>query len=376
MLYSVTHRRPCIFGFTIQLLLHTMPHTLFTPGPTPIPDRVLKVLSQPIIHHRSEEAKSIVRVIRPQLRRVVDTTQEVIILSSSGTGAVEAAMASLGRVGQKVLVLNNGKFARRWVDMAARFGMHAIDVSIPWSEPATVDHLLPALSEHPDCAMVWMVHSETSTGTASDIRALSAAVREHSNALVCVDAISSLCALELHMDEWDIDVVTSGSQKGFMLPPGLAFVCLSERAWKVSDHANVPSYYFDLKKARIAAEENTTPWTPAISLICGLQVSLEMILNEGMPALWKRHADLALDLRTRLRAMGLSLYSKAPSNSVTAVQLPAHRPSLVKDLLITHGIRVAGGQDHLKAEIFRIGHLGDYHAEDIEFLCASIAELL
>ncbi len=353
-----------------------MPQTLFTPGPTPVPDAVLQRMAQPIIHHRSAEAQSIFRTVQPQLQKVFGTTQPVLILSSSGTGAIEAAMCTLGQPGLKAMVLNNGKFAQRWVDMLRTFGYSVVDANIPWSNPATPEILEPLLKEHPDCAQVWMVHSETSTGTYSDIQALAHCVHEHSNALVCVDSISSMCAHEIQMDNWGLDVVATGSQKGFMLPPGLAFISLSERAWKAAELATLPCYYFDLRKARVTALQNTSPWTPAISLICGLEVSLQMILNEGLEAMWSRHTQLSLQLRTSVLASGYALYSTSPSHAVTALYIPEHIPDLVQRLLQDFSIRVASGQDQLKGRILRVGHLGYYTAEDIIFVAGALSSYM
>ena len=352
-----------------------MTQRLFTPGPTPVPAQVVARMAEPIIHHRSEEAKAIFRTVHAGLRRVFLTEQPVMILTSSGTGAVEAAMTTLGRVGDKAIVLNNGRFADRWTTMLRLFGLNVIDVKIPWGQPVLPEHASETLKQHPDASMLWVVHSETSTGTYSDIRAIAAAVREHSDALICVDGISSVCAHELRMDEWDLDVVCTGSQKGMMLPPGLAFVSLSERAWKSAERSNVPRYYFDLVKARKSWREDNTPWTPAISLVCGLETALELIHQEGLENVWKRHATFATSLRDRLVAAGYRLYSQQPSNALSALYLPDSRPTLVKDLLREYNMVVASGQDELKSVIFRVGHLGYYHQSDIDAIVEALIQL-
>ncbi len=353
-----------------------MSEHLFTPGPTPIPQAILDVLARPILHHRSVEAQGVFRRIQPGLQQVFGTSELVLVLSCSGTGAIEAAMCSLGRPGEKALVLNNGKFAQRWVDMLQIFGYEVVDIRVPWGMAAEVQHLHAALESHPNIQQVWMVHSETSTGTFSDIKSLAEVVHQKSDALVCVDSISSLCAHELHMDAWGLDVVVSGSQKGFMLPPGLAMLSLSPRAFAKSEEATIPCYYFDLRKARASAMQDTTPWTPAISLICALETSLEILLAEGMEHLWARHEANASMLRSRATAAGYRLYSSSPSNSVSALYIPESRPTLAKDLLSQYSIRVAGGQDHLKGKIIRVGHLGAYTTADMERISTALEELM
>ncbi len=340
---------------------------LFTPGPTPVPEHVLLRMAEPIIHHRHAEFIALMERVNRHLQTLFCTTQPVLTLTASGTGAAEAAMTTLFKEGEKGININNGKFAERWGKMMKTFGMTAIDVEIPWGNAIETEQLRDVLKQHPDASSVWLVHSETSTGTYTNICEMARTVRETlPNALVCIDGITSIGAHECRMDEWDIDVVMTGSQKGLMIPPGLAFVALSERAWQKAASFKSRNFYFDLKKAREAWQEHSTPWTPAVSLVCGLAPALEMMMEEGIENIWHRHATLSRGLRSGFEALNLKLYGTSPSHAVSVAYLPEKGgKDFVKLLKKDLGITVIGGQDQLKDVIFRTSHLGYYDEADM-----------
>lgn len=346
-----------------------MPQHLFTPGPAPLPAAVTARLREEPVYHRGPEADALFASVHQRLKTVFHTEQPVLVLSCSGTGGVEAAMLNTLGANDRVLVFNNGRFAKRWVTMLRSLQIPCVDIPIPLGEPVTPAIIKEALSAHSDCTAVWLVHSETSTGTTSDIRAAVATLRSMSDALVCVDAISSVGVHELRMDEWGVDVVVASSQKGLMAPAGLALVALSGRAWQRSAAFETKrTTYFDLEIARSAHERNRTPWTPAMLLVMALDTSLGMLIGEGLASVWQRHADYSLSLRTSLTAAGFDLYSTAPSHAVTAVRIPRHVPDIVDRLKHDFGVTVARGQDGLAESIFRIGHIGPYTTEDIAFV--------
>lgn len=341
---------------------------LFTPGPTPIPEHVMLRMAEPIIHHRNPEFREVFERVNKNLRYLFQTTGPVITLTSSGTGGVEATFVSLFSPGDTIIAVNGGKFGERWVKMPKVFGMKSVEIRNAWGSAPTVEEIRAALQQHPEAKAVYLVHSETSTGTACDIRALAKAIREHSNALVCVDGITAIGAHELRFDEWGIDVCVTGSQKGLMIPPGLAFVALGQRAIAAMESSTLPKFYFDLRKALKSHQDDDTPWTPAVSLIVGVDAALEMIRHEGIENVWRRHERLATALRAGITAMGMKLFSDSPSFAVTPVWLPdgVEWKRFNGALKGTYGITVAGGQDDFKGKIFRVSHLGYY--DDLDML--------
>jgi serine---pyruvate transaminase len=338
---------------------------LFTPGPTPIPESVMLRMSQPIIHHRHAEFIALSERINANLQTLFCTAQPVLTLTASGTGAAEAAIASLFSPGDKGVNINNGKFAERWGAMMTSYGMTNVNLPVEWGSAVDDDALRAALQANPDAKCVWVVHSETSTGTYTNIRRVAEIVRQHSNALVCVDGITSVGAHECRMDEWGLDVVITGSQKGLMIPPGLSFVALSERAWDATATAKNPRFYFDLVKARKEWASHSTPWTPAVTLMVGLDEGLALLVDEGVENVWKRHETLSLGMRAGVAALGLQPFSSSPSHAVTTVRLPENGKNLVSLLKKDFGATFIGGQDSLKDVIFRIAHLGFYDEGDM-----------
>jgi aspartate aminotransferase-like enzyme len=347
---------------------------LFTPGPTPVPEEVLQALSRPIIHHRQADFKEIFRRACDDLKYLFQTKEDVITLTASGTGAMEAAVVNLLSAGDSAMYVNAGKFGERWGQILKKYGVTALEIKVEWGYPVDPETIRQSLMQHPEAKAVFLTHSETSTGTAIDLKRVSEVVRSSSKAFIVVDGISSVGALEVHMDAWGIDVLLTGSQKGLMLPPGLAFIAFSERAREAARTSTSPRFYFDLERAWKTVKETQTPWTPAVSLILGLDVALRMIRQEGLQNVWARHERLARAAREGCAALGLPPFSKSPSASVTAVQMPEgiDGEALRAQLRKKHGIIVAGGQDHLKGKAIRIAHLGYFDDLDIVAVVAAL----
>jgi len=355
-----------------------MKKRLFTPGPTPIPEKVALAMAEPIIHHRNPEFGEILTRVNENLRYLFQTAQPVLTLTSSGTGGVEATFVSIFSPGDKIIAVNGGKFGERWVKMPQAFGMNVVEVKTRWGTAPDVDALKTVLMSNTDAKAVYLVHSETSTGTSADIKSLAKMIRENSSALVCVDGITAVGAHELRFDEWGIDVCVTGSQKGLMIPPGLAFVALSKRAIEAMKTSALPKFYFDLRKALRSHEKNDTPWTPAVSLVVGVDRALEMIREEGIENVWSRHKSLSAALRQGLLALGLKLFSDSPSYAVTPVWMPEgiEWKAFNKTLKVDNGITIAGGQDEYAGKIFRISHLGYYDELDMITVIAAIERTL
>jgi aspartate aminotransferase-like enzyme len=356
---------------------------LFTPGPTPVPEIVQLEMAKPMIHHRHPEFGEIFQRANENLKYVFQTSQTVWTMTSSGTGVLEAAVVNLFSAGDEIIFVNAGKFGERWGNICKTYGLKTNEIKIPWGEAVQPEHLKNALKEFPNVKAVLLTHNETSTGTTINLKELAATIRNNSNALVCVDGISSIGAIEMRMDEWGIDCALSGSQKGFMVPPGLAFIALSERAWKFTETSTLPKFYFSLKKCVKSYKDLETPWTPAITIFIGLDKALQMMKAEGMENVWKRHTRMANATRIGCQAIGLQLYSKSPSNSMTAAWIPenirndvALNKKFNSTLKKTFGITVAGGQDELQGKIFRISHLGYYDEFDILSCIAALERSL
>ena len=355
-----------------------MKSRLFTPGPTPVPEQVWLRMAAPIIHHRHAEFREVMTRVNRNLRYLFQTEHPVLTLASSGTGGMEATFVSLFSPGDTIVAVNGGKFGERWVQMPRTFGLTAVEVTVPWGKAVSPEQLRAALLEHPETKAVYLTHSETSTGTATDVKTMAAVVRENSTALVCVDGITAVGAHELRFDEWGIDVCVTGSQKGLMIPPGLAFVALSGRAIEAMEQSRLPKYYFDLRRALTAYRANDTPWTPAITLVIGVDAALEMIRAEGIENIWARHRRLALALRAGVAAIGLKLFSENPSYAVTPVWLPEgiEWKTFTTTLKNDNGVTIAGGQGDVAGKIFRISHLGYYDDLDMIAVVAAIERTL
>ena len=342
---------------------------LMAPGPTPIPAEVLAEASVPIIHHRTPQFQAIFKAAHEGLQLFFRTKQPVMTFASVGTGAMESAVANLTSPGEKVLVASSGHFGNRWKDICQVFGVEAELYESEWGKAVDPQEVKKRLKANP-VKLVYTTLNETSTGVVNDVKAL-AQVAHEAGALLVVDAISGLGAVPCETDAWGMDLVLSGSQKGFMIPPGLAFVCAAPSAVEKSKSAKNPRYYFSYDKALKKITEGSmpdTPFTPAISLIIQLRKALEIIHQEGMEKVWARHAGLAKATRAGVEAMGLKLYAPtAPSNALTAVESPEGIDSglVNKTFRDTYGISIAGGQGKAKGKIFRIGHLGYVDGSDV-----------
>ncbi len=351
-----------------------MKKRLFTPGPTPVPEPVMLDMAQPMIHHRNPEFQEILTRVHENLRYLFQTKQPVIVFTASGTGAMESSFASLFSPGDTIIAANGGKFGERWVKMPRAFGLTPVELKVEWGKAPTPDMIRSALKEHPGAKAVYLVHSETSTGAATDVKSLAKIIREESDALVCVDGITAVGAHEMRFDDWGIDVCVTGSQKGLMIPPGLSFIALSERAIAAAQKTKARGFYFDLTKALASHAKNDTPFTPAVSLVVGVDRALRMIREEGIENIWRRHRMLATALRAGIEAIGLRLFSETPSYAVTPVWVPEgiEWGSFNKVLKGTFGITIAGGQDDYKGRIFRVSHLGYYDQLDMVTVMAAL----
>ncbi len=330
---------------------------LLAPGPTPVPHEVLLEGARETIHHRTPQFIEFNRETMEKAKYLFQTKNRVYTFVSSGTGAMEAAVANLLSPGDKVLVVVAGKFGERWYEILKSFGMDVVALELEWGEAVSPDSIEKALEENPDVKAVFTTHSETSTGTVIDLEGIAKVVRDTDKILV-TDAVSSLLAEPLKMDEWGVDVVVSGSQKGVMLPPGISFIVLSEKAWKFVESSKSPRYYFDLREYAKKYPEN--PYTPAVNTIYMLRKALDMIEREGIENIWERHRLLGEATRRGVKALGLELLSKRPGNVVTAVKVPEgiDGGKITKIMRDKYGVTIAGGQAHLKGKIIRISHLG------------------
>ena len=329
------------------------------PGPTPVPEKTLLRMANTIIHHRTPQFQSILKEVNIKLKKVFCTENPVVIYSSSGTGAMESSIVNFLSKGDKVIVIRGGKFGERFDEISKAYGVEVITYDVTWGEiadPAIIEDLL---KKNSGVKAVYSTLCETSTGVVNDIKAIAEVVKK-TDAILVVDAISGLTADELKPDAWGVDVVIGGSQKGLMLPPGLAFLAISEKAQKLIDSSDLPKYYFSLKAALKSYGKDDTPWTPGVSLINGLDSVLDMLIEEGMDNVLKRHARLAHATRCGVQAMGLELFSKYPSNAVTAVKVPEgiDGGALTKKMRDEQMMTIAGGQGSLKGKIFRLAHLG------------------
>jgi len=339
---------------------------LFTPGPTPIPPEELLAMAQPIDYHRSEDAVALIKDVLEKLKHVFQTENDVLFLTSSGTGAMEGAVANLLCRDDKVLVIRSGKFGERWAEICEAYGVEVIPIDVAWGDsvaPETVEALLTA---NPDIKAVFATLCETSTGALHDIEAL-ARLTQSSPTLLVVDAVSALGADDLQMDNWGVDVVVSCSQKGLMTPPGLAFAALNKRAWEAVEQSDLPKYYFDFRKAHQRGLEGSVPYTPAITLLVGLQYALNHICTEGIRNTISRHNRMAIATRNAVKAIGLPLFATSPANTLTSIRLleEIDGKAFVKMMREKHGITYAGGQGELSGKIVRIAHLGWMNESDV-----------
>jgi aspartate aminotransferase-like enzyme len=337
-----------------------MKQRLLTPGPSPVPEETLLELAKPVFYHRSAKFRQILGEVLEDLKYVYCTRNAIALLTASGTGGMEASIANCLAPGSKAIVAVAGKFGERWRSIAKTFGVEVVSVTVPYGQAVQPEQIEQALKQHPDAAAVCATLSETSTGIRHDIRAFGEIV-SRTNALYMVDGISGLGVAECRVDDWHIDMCVTGSQKALMLPPGLAFVSISDKAWqRIDQNAASRVFYFDLRKYRDNLKNNDTPFTPAHTLVKALRVSLKMLRAEGIENVWARHARMAAACRAGVQALGLELFAAQPIDGLTVVNTPEgiDGVALVSKLENQYGIRIAGGQDPLKGKIFRIAHMG------------------
>ncbi len=345
-----------------------MKRYLLAPGPTPIPPEVLQAMALPIIHHRAPEYETLFADVRRDLRLVFQCRNEILMFAASGTGAMEGAVANTLSPGDPVVVIRGGKFGERWAEICEAYGVRVFPVDVPYGKSVDPGTVADILKREPAVRAVFATQSETSTGAVHDVQALAAIVGA-TDALLVVDAISSLGVMDLPMDAWGVDIVVAGSQKGLMLPPGLAFAALSDKAWARVPESRLPKYYFNFTSERKAIEKNQSAYTPAVSLVVGLREALRLILTEGLPNVFARHDRLARATRAGVQVLGLELFAEHPGCACTAVKAPAGIESgaIVKGYR-KRGITIAGGQGSMKGKIFRIAHMG--YADNSDVLIA------
>jgi aspartate aminotransferase-like enzyme len=333
---------------------------LFTPGPTPVPEETLLELARPVTYHRTPEQRQVLAEVMNDLKYVYQTKNDVIVLTSSGTGGMEAAVSNVLSPGKKAILLTAGRWGERWRGIMKGFGINVVSVEAPYGQAIPPGRLEDALAKNPDAVAVFTTLSETSTGVGHDVEAYGRIVA-NTPAVLAVDGISGLGAVECRTDEWQIDLCVAGSQKALMLPPGLAYVSLSPKAWQaIEANTAAKNFYFDLKRYRAKLSENDTPFTPANTLIKAQRVSLKRIRAEGIENLWARHARMGNAARAAVRAMGLENFAERPNNAMTVVKVPAgiDGSELLKNLEKKYGYKLANGQDSLKGKIWRLSHMG------------------
>ncbi len=333
---------------------------LLAPGPTAIPPEILLKMAEPILHHRNPMFEAVMEEVRANLKYVFGTKNEVLIFASSGTGAMESAVTNALSAGDRAICIRSGKFGERWANICKAYGVESINIDLPWGDaldPALVEKTLKA---NPGVKAVYMQATETSTGVKFPVKEVAAIVKNYPDTLMVVDGITGIGVFELPADAWNIDVLVGGSQKAMMLPPGLAFAAVSDKAWEFNKASKLPKFYFNWAKERTNLEKNQTNFTPAISLIGGLMQSLRMIKEEGLENVYKRIDKLATATRVGANALGLKVFAKSPSPAVTAIVAPEgiDGQAIYKTLWKKYGVTGAGGQDQLKGKIFRIATLG------------------
>ena len=352
---------------------------LFTPGPTQVPPEVTLAEAKPLIHHRTSEFSDIFANVSENLKYIFQTkVGEVYTFAASGTGGMEACVVNALSQGDKAVVVRGGKFGERWAEICEAYGVSVIPIDIENGKAVKPDLLDYALKKEKDVKAVFVTQSETSTGVVHDIESIAKVVKGH-NVLLVVDAITGIGVHPLMMDDWGIDIAVTGSQKGCMLPPGLAFVCVAQSAWEAIEKSKLPKYYWDFKKMRKSLNNKTTAFTPAISLITAASKALDMVREEGIENVWKRHARLAHAMREGMKALGLELFAgDASSNVLTAVKSPEgiDISSAIKKLRDETGVTITGGQAELKDKIFRVGHMGYVNDFDIILAISAVEKCL
>ena len=352
---------------------------LFTPGPTQIPPEVVLAEASPMIHHRTSEFSDIFANVSEDLKYIFQTKNgEVFTFASSGTGGMEACVVNSVSRGDKAIVISGGKFGERWAQICETYGVNVVRIDVENGKAVKPEDLDETIKKEEDIKAVFTTLSETSTGVVHDIESIAKIVKGH-NLLLVVDGISGIGVQPFRMDDWGVDIAVTGSQKGFMLPPGLAFVCVAKSAWESIEKSDLPKYYWNFKKMQKALNNKTTAYTPAISLIMAAGKSIEMIKSEGIENVWTRHARLAHATREGMKALGLELFAGNDSGNVlTSVKIPdgVNFDSGIKKLRDETGVTIAGGQDELKGKMFRVGHMGYVNEFDIVLATSAVEKIL
>ncbi len=352
---------------------------LFTPGPTQIPPEVVLAEASPMIHHRTSEFSDIFANVSEDLKYIFQTKDgEVFTFASSGTGGMEACVVNSMSHGDKAIVINGGKFGERWAQLCETYGVNVVKIEVENGKAVNPDVLKETIQKATDAKAVFATLSETSTGVVHDIESIAKVVKDN-NLLLVVDGISGIGVQPFKMDDWGVDIAVTGSQKGFMLPPGLSFVCVAKSAWGSIEKSDLPKYYWNFKKMQKALNNKTTAYTPAITLIMAAGKSVEMIKNEGIENVWSRHARLANATREGAKALGLELFADGDSGNVlTSIKIPegVTFDAGIKKLRDETGVTIAGGQDELKGKIFRIGHMGYVNDFDIVLAMSAVEKIL
>ena len=351
------------------------------PGPTPVPEKVLEALGRHPIGHRSKDFQDLIEETTKNLKWLHQTENDVLTITGSGTAAMEAGIVSTLNKGDKVICGENGKFGERWVQVAKQFGLEVIKIEAKWGEPLNPEDFQKILEEDKkkEIKAVILTHSETSTGVINDLKTISSYIRKHKKALSIIDCVTSIGACNVPVDEWEIDIVASGSQKGYMIPPGLSFVSMSEKAWEASKNSNLPKFYLNLKSYKKSLLSNSNPYTPAVNLVFALDVSLKMMKDEGLNKIFSRHERHKLAVSAAAKTLNLKLFANEEylSPSVTAIQIQElDAEKFRKRIKEKYDILLAGGQDDLKGKIFRVGHLGYVNDRDIISVIAAIGNTL
>lgn len=350
-------------------------YLLFAPGPSPIPPKVLLAMAEPIIHHRAPAYVKVLEEVREGLKHLFQTKNEVLILASSGTGAMEGAVTNTLCAEDKALVVQSGKFGERWAQICNAYGVRIKVIHVEWGKAVDPDLIKKALEVEPTIKAVFMQASETSTGVKHPVQEIAEIVKKHENTMLVVDAITGIGVFDLPTDKWGLDIVIGGSQKALMLPPGLSFVTLSDKAWNFVEKSTLPKYYFNFKKELKSIKNNQSAYTPAVSLVIGLREVLRQMREEGLENVFARTERIARATREAMKALGLQLFAPdSPSNAVTAVIAPAgvDGQKVVKVLREKHNITIAGGQDQAKGKIFRIAHFGYMDTYDIVTVVSAV----
>ena len=355
--------------------------SLMIPGPTPVPEKVLQALGKHPIGHRSKDFQDLVKITTENLKWLHQTKNDVLTITGSGTAAMEAGIINTLSKGDKVICGENGKFGQRWVKVAKEFGLEIIKIDAEWGKPLNPEDFKRILEQdkQKEIKAVILTHSETSTGVINDLQMISSHIRNHKQALSIIDCVTSIGACNVPVDEWELDIVASGSQKGYMIPPGLSFISMSKKAWQAAEESNLPKFYLNLKSYKKSLLSNSNPYTPAVNLVFALDVSLKMMREEGLENIFARHNRHKLAVSNAAKTLNLNLFADEEhlSPAVTAIATEGiDAEEFRKKIKNKFDILLAGGQDHLKGEIFRVGHLGYVNDRDIISVISAISNTL